>query len=50
MSILLPVPWVTQKKENYEDPTGCWYASACMIGFFFEQGPRMGLPKLFSRP
>jgi hypothetical protein len=50
MSILLPVPWITQLRQGYEDPTGCWYASACMVGFFFEQGPRRGLPRLFTRP
>jgi Papain-like cysteine protease AvrRpt2 len=28
------------------DPTGCWYASACMVGNFFEIGPRLGVPEL----
>ncbi len=50
MTILLPVPWITQSRHNFEDPTGCWYASTCMMGYFFEVGPRMGLPTLFSRP
>ena len=50
MSILLNVPWVTQLQAGSEDPTGCWYASTCMIGYFFEVGPRMGAPSLFSRP
>ncbi len=50
MSILLPVPWITQSRQNYEDPTGCWYASACMMGYFFEAGPRQGLPRLFTMP
>ncbi len=50
MSILFPVPWVTQLKKGAEDPTGCWYASACMVGYFFEAGPRKGVPLLFSRP
>lgn len=50
MSILLPVPWISQSRQDYEDPTGCWYASACMVGYFFESGPRQGLPKLFTRP
>lgn len=50
MSIHLPVPWITQLRQGYEDPTGCWYASACMIGYFFEVGPRQGLPRLYTRP
>ncbi len=50
MSILLPAPWITQSGKNYEDPTGCWYASACMIAYFFEAGPRLGLPTLFTKP
>lgn len=50
MTILLPVPWITQSRQNYEDPTGCWYASACMLGYFFEAGPRQGLPSLYTRP
>jgi len=50
MSILLNVPWITQLQKGSEDPTGCWYASACMVGYAFEAGPRMGLPKLYSKP
>ena len=50
MTIQLPVPWITQLSHGHEDPTGCWYASACMVGYFFEAGPRLGLPRLYSRP
>lgn len=32
-----------------DDPTGCWYASACMVGHYFEQGPRLGVPELFKK-
>jgi hypothetical protein len=32
-----------------KDPTGCWYASAQMVAYYFEQGPRMGVPELFVR-
>jgi hypothetical protein len=32
-----------------DDPTGCWYASACMLGHYFEQGPRFGVPELFKK-
>jgi hypothetical protein len=31
------------------DPTGCWYASICMIGYYFEYGPRLGNPALYKR-
>jgi hypothetical protein len=32
-----------------KDPTGCWYASIEMVNFYFEQGPRMGVPDLFTK-
>lgn len=32
-----------------DDPTGCWYASASMVSYYFEAGPRMGVPELFKR-
>jgi cysteine protease avirulence protein AvrRpt2 len=32
-----------------DDPTGCWYASASMVGYYFEEGPRLGVPELFKR-
>lgn len=25
----------------------CWYASACMVSYFFRQGPRLGLPSVW---
>lgn len=58
MSIYLEVPYVTQLgndgnavyKTGYNDPTGCWYASLCMVAYFFEAGPRLGNPKLFNKP
>jgi hypothetical protein len=54
----LNVPFVTQLgigshvkgMTPRDDPTGCWYASACMIGYSFEAGPRMGVPELFTLP
>lgn len=45
MGVYLDVPYVPQTG----DPTGCWYASACMIGYFFEVGPRLGVPQLYTR-
>jgi hypothetical protein len=52
--IVLDVPFVTQlgfgdPANPRDDPTGCWYASACMVGYFFEAGPRLGAPQFFKR-
>jgi hypothetical protein len=58
MDFRLEVPYVTQlnigghvagNTAAWDDPTGCWYASACMIGYFFEQGPRRGVPEMFKQ-
>jgi hypothetical protein len=55
LSIQLAVPFVTQlqigsevagNSDAWDDRCGCWYASACMIGYFFEEGPRRGIPEL----
>ena len=50
----LDVPFVSQLdfggNQHIDDPTGCWYASACMIAYSFEAGPRQGVPALYSRP
>lgn len=61
MAITLEVPFVTQlgigshvpaarrgTTQPHNDPTGCWYASACMVGYYFEQGPRFGVPALYK--
>lgn len=49
-SIYLDVPFVTQLGYGYNktmnDPTGCWYCSACMVAYYFEAGPRVGDPSL----
>ncbi|PRY75115.1 papain like cysteine protease AvrRpt2 [Marivita geojedonensis] len=26
----------------------CWYASACMLAYYFEAGPRFGLPHMYA--
>jgi len=36
-----------KKVRGWDDWTGCWYASACMIGYYFEAGPRQGVPEIF---
>lgn len=50
MSIYLDVPFVSQL--NYggglNDYTGCWYCSCQMLAFFFEAGPRQGVPEIYS--
>lgn len=49
-SIYLDVPFVTQlgygANRSMNDPTGCWYCSACMVAYYFEAGPRVGDPSL----
>jgi hypothetical protein len=52
--IVLEVPFVTQlgfgdPSNLKSDPTGCWYASACMVAFSFEAGPRFGAPQLYKK-
>ncbi|MEM8490132.1 MAG: papain-like cysteine protease family protein [Pseudomonadota bacterium] len=57
MSVLLKVNFETQLgigghvagTKTRDDPTGCWYACVCMIGHYFEQGPRQGVPELFKK-
>jgi hypothetical protein len=53
MGIYLDVPFVSQlgfgnKSDPQDDPTGCWYCSSCMVGYYFEAGPRMGVPELHT--
>jgi hypothetical protein len=52
--IYLDVGFVSQLKIGSgeyirKDPTGCWYASAEMVAYYFEQGPRKGVPELFVK-
>ena len=52
-SIYLDVPYVTQlgfgdPAHPQNDWTGCWYASTCMLAYFFEAGPRLGLPEKYD--
>jgi hypothetical protein len=52
--IYLAVPFVTQldfgdPEHPIRDYTGCWYAAVCMVNYYFEQGPRLGLPEMFNQ-
>ena len=38
--LLLDVPLVGQVRSM-----DCWYAGACMVAYYREQGPRLGLPR-----
>jgi hypothetical protein len=57
MQYCLNVPFVSQlgigghvkSIKAIDDPTGCWYASACMIGYSVEVGPRKGVPELYTK-
>lgn len=50
--IYLDVPYVSQLAisgdRSRNDWTGCWYASACMLAYYFESGPRRGDPSLWN--
>ncbi len=53
MGIYLDVPFANQlmrpgQSSVLNDPTGCWYASVNMVGWYFEAGPRQGVPELHS--
>jgi ABC-type bacteriocin/lantibiotic exporter with double-glycine peptidase domain len=42
-TIRLDVPKLAQQKSM-----SCWYASVCMVRYYFEYGPRQGLPKVWQ--
>ncbi len=43
MSVMLNVPVVTQRRQM-----SCWYASVCMVAYYREAGPRLGLPEKWN--
>lgn len=53
--IHLNVPYVSQVnigghiegEEGRTERMGCWYAAACMLGYFRENGPRLGMPSQY---
>lgn len=61
---LLNVPLVGQKNGYDEKPLmqpdrfgeisphgfmACWYASACMVSYYYRAGPRLGLPTVWKK-
>jgi hypothetical protein len=54
--ILLDVPYVPQLEigthvagyGGHSESNGCWYASSCMVGYFWEAGPRLGVPAQYA--
>lgn len=54
--ILLDVPYMPQLNIGghvegfigHSEQNGCWYASTCMIGYFWEVGPRLGVPAQYA--
>ncbi len=53
---LLDVPYVGQFKigghvpeyKTHSEQNGCWYASTCMVSYFWEAGPRLGVPAQYA--
>ncbi len=53
--ILLDVPHVGQREIgghtghiSHSEQNGCWYASTCMVSYFWEAGPRLGVPAQYA--
>ena len=51
----LEIPFVSQMDigihtgtAGHSEKTGCWYASTCMVSYFWETGPRLGVPDLYA--
>ena len=42
-TIRLDVPKVAQARQM-----SCWYAAVCMVNYYFEVGPRQGLPQVWK--
>jgi hypothetical protein len=54
--IYLDVPYVSQLNigggagVGHNEINGCWYASVCMLGYYREVGPRLGVPERYKNP
>lgn len=53
--ILLDVSHVGQRDigahaghESRSEVNGCWYAATCMVSYFWEIGPRLGVPEQYA--
>jgi hypothetical protein len=54
--VLLDVPYVPQLNivghvpgfTSHSEQTGCWYATTCMVSYFWEAGPRLGVPAQYA--
>jgi hypothetical protein len=57
---ILKVPLVAQMSEQdvmqqkdvngvrrWSGENACWYASACMVAYYYEPGPRQGIPQIW---
>ena len=51
----LDVPFVSQRDigiysgtASHSEENGCWYASTCMVSYFWEIGPRLGVPAQYT--
>jgi Papain-like cysteine protease AvrRpt2 len=43
MTVKLAVPLVAQQESM-----SCWYAGACMVTYYREAGPRLGIPRAYQ--
>jgi len=53
--IMLDVPHIGQRnigehagEVTHTEQNGCWYASTCMVSYFWEAGPRLGVPAQYA--
>src|SRR5207248_8942482 len=34
--------------SSHSEQNGCWYATTCMVSYFWEAGPRLGVPAQYA--
>lgn len=53
MAYSIDVPFISQwtgfAGQSIDDWLGCWYASACMVAYAYEPGPRLGVPSAYGK-